>query len=161
MHDDFQSVLNQKVFDQKVKRRLSRKTWALVDFQKIHFFLIIEHKIKTQNLITKTLVLISGLSLSVLRVQMRLHWNDGFDDTLLDLAPDSIGITTQSTEGLEKLSQRLFVTKIEITHGLVELIFGTVFIYCVISQVKAQIINVIFRWFLVFFSSESDQTLFI
>lgn len=53
------------------------------------------------------------------------------------------------------------MTEIEVTYGFVELIFGTVLIYCVIGQVKTQIINVIFWWLLVFLSSKSYQALFV
>ena len=86
-------IFNQLSFYLLVKRRISSKTWRMINLKQIWFALLIEHNIKSKNLKTHRILIIISLTLFKLVKKMRLSSNHCFNNHILDLHHQLLGVT--------------------------------------------------------------------
>ena len=104
------AISDKIALDEMVKRSLSWKTGGVIDLKQIQFISVIDHKIKTEDLVTHIIVEIVGLGYSVLMLKMGLTWNKCFSDSLFNSTPILVGGQSNSFQSLEKLGQRFFMS---------------------------------------------------
>ena len=104
------AISDKIALDEMVKRSLCWKTGGVIDLKQIQFISVIDHKIKTEDLVTHIIVEIVGLGYSVLMLKMGLTWNKCLSDSLFNSTPILVGGQSNSFQSLEKLGQRFFMS---------------------------------------------------